>query len=149
MNRLRALLDTDAPLALLDTDTPDEALNELRRMALREGRSIYCWNPDQGLYPIGDPSDVIAGSRTLATALQILDRQPYHSTCVISGLDGVDFALLQQHSWKGRLQSGAGFKLLLLVPERLVPEGLRRKLHMETGTPRPVRLRLRKGKWLI
>ncbi len=144
-----AVLDTDKPLTLLDTNAPERVLEALRQCSLREGSIVYRWTHTDGLFPIQDPGMRVAGTESLAAAIQTLEQQRYRSVCVIDSLDGVDFGLLQQLSWKGRIDKASGFSVLLLLPEHSLPEGLLRVLHvLHWQQPERITPRLRNGQWL-
>ncbi len=149
MRDLHDLLDTEAPLLFLDTQDKHEVLTQLRKLSLHEGRIIYRWSRESGLYLLNDPAMPLSGTDHFAAALKTLKQQKYYSLCVIDTLEGVDFGLLQQLSWNRHQSSSAGFSILLMLPERCIPEGLLRLLHV-IHWQKKARIvpRLRNGQWI-
>ncbi len=149
MRDLHDLLDTEAPLIFLDTPDKSEVLSRLRRLSLHEGRIIYRWSRESGLYLLNDPAMPLPGTEHLSAAIKTLKQQKYRSHCVIDTLDGVDFGLLQQLSWNRHLTSDIGFSMLLLLPEQCIPDGLLRTLHVIRWQQQvQITPRLRNGQWI-
>lgn len=147
---LERIVASPAHLIMLETERCDETIALMRTLAMREGTSIYAWEPELGLASLRESGLHVPGSKRLTDALRYVTQSThfgvYVFACDAEAIKPVDTLLLRRIS---RMPTSSERKLVFLqckvdMPEEL--EGLFEHLAVDNEL-RP-QLRLRDGRWV-
>ena len=147
---LERIVESPLHLITLETMRCDETVAQLRVLAMREGTSIYAWEPDVGLTSLRESGLNVPGSKRLTDALRYVMQSLHFGIYLFTGCTGVmkpvDTLLLRRIS---RVQSVNERKLVFIgshvdMPEEL--DGMLERIVVDNGL-RP-QLRLRDGRWV-
>lgn len=147
---LERIVESPVHLITLETLRCDETVAQLRVLAMREGTSIYAWEPEVGLTSLRESGLNVPGSKRLTDALRYVMQSLHFGIYLFTGCAGamkpVDTLLLRRIS---RMQSVNERKLVFIgshvdMPEEL--DGMLERLVVDNEL-RP-QLRLRDGRWV-
>ena len=147
---LERIVESPLHLITLETLRCDETVAQLRVLAMREGKSIYAWEPEVGLTSLRESGLNVPGSKRLTDALryvmQSLHFGIYLFTRCADTMKPVDILLLRRIS---RMQTVNERKLVFIgshvdMPEEL--DGMFERLAIDNELQ--PQLRLRDGRWV-
>lgn len=144
------ILNAEGNLIGLEAANIEEALSQFRQLAMRNGQSVYLWDPQTGIAALRESELRVPGSKRLGDALRFILQSVQFAIYFLVDFDEQlkppNLVLLRRFA---RIRTGNQRKLVFIARHLELPEDINALVErMNPGSRAMVRPRLRDGRWV-
>jgi hypothetical protein len=145
------ILKSESNLLALQANNIGEALAQFRQLAMRNGQSVYSWDPENGIAALRESELRVPGSKRLGDAFRFILQSVQYAIYLFVDYDEQlkppNTILLRRFA---RIRTGNQRKIVFVSNDARLPEEIEALVEpLNSVNEVMVRPRLRDGRWVV